>query len=96
MYKKKIQNRLSIFMVFIVVRMILIVVSNKSVQLKEKLSVYDERITSLEHQINLEEARTLEIDEYRKYTYTKKYIEDMAKIKLGLVYKDEIIFKEDN
>ena len=31
---------------------------------------------------------------YTKYTKTKKYAEEVAKDKLGLVYEGEIIFKE--
>ena len=34
------------------------------------------------------------IEEYGKYTKTKKFVEDMAKEKLGLVKDDEIVFKE--
>ena len=34
-----------------------------------------------------------EIEEFRKYTETKKYVEEVAKERLGLVYEDEILFK---
>ena len=37
-----------------------------------------------------------EIEEFRKYTQTKAYIEEVAKDKLGLVYEGEILFKEEN
>ena len=36
-----------------------------------------------------------EIAEYGKYTQTKKYVEELAKDKLGLVYDGEIIFKDE-
>ena len=36
-----------------------------------------------------------ELEEYEKYTQTQKYVEDVAKEKLGLVYEDEIVFKEE-
>ena len=39
--------------------------------------------------------RSEEIEEYRKYTQTKKYAEDVAKEKLGLVKKDEILLKPE-
>ena len=48
----------------------------------------------LEKQKEGELARQKEIEEYEAYTKTQEYIEDVAKSKLGLVYKDEIIFKE--
>ena len=40
-----------------------------------------------------EEQRAKDLDEYEKYTKSKKFIEDMAKTKLGLVNPDEIILK---
>ena len=42
------------------------------------------------------EVREEEIAEYEKYTQTKKYVEEVAKEKLGLVYEGEIIFKDEN
>ena len=35
------------------------------------------------------------VEEYRKYTQTKKYVEEVAKDKLGLVNEGEIIYKPD-
>ena len=51
---------------------------------------------ALQQEIALEEARTEEIQEYEKYTQTKKFVEEVAKDKLGLVYEGEIIFKDEN
>ena len=42
-----------------------------------------------------EEKRVEEIEEYRKYTQTQKYVEEVAKEKLGLVNENEIIFKSE-
>ena len=36
-----------------------------------------------------------ELEEYEKYTKTAKYVEEVAKEKLGLVYEDEIIFQAE-
>lgn len=44
-------------------------------------------------QITEEEERTKELEEYEKYTKTVKYVEEVAKEKLGLVYEDEIVFE---
>ena len=43
--------------------------------------------------IEQEEEREKEIEELRKYVQTKKYAEEVAKERLGLVYEDEILFK---
>ncbi len=91
--RKKKENRLSMVMVTIAVLMVLIVVSFKGIELRQKQEVYAARIEELNQKIAEETERTTEIEEYGKYTKTKKYVEEVAKDKLGLVYEDEIIFK---
>lgn len=51
------------------------------------------RIAELEREINNAKEEAIEIQEMKAYVQTLKYIEEMARKKLGLVYKDEIIFK---
>ena len=82
------------FLVTTVVAMLLIVVAVKSLELHQKLEAYQEREQVLLEQIEQEKAREKEIEEYEKYTQTKKYIEEIAKDKLGLVHDNEIIFRE--
>jgi cell division protein FtsB len=67
-----------------------------SLQLKQKNRTYEQREQALEESIADEEARSQEIEEFEAYTKTKKYVEDVAKDKLGLVYPDEIIFKAND
>jgi len=67
-----------------VVLMMMLVVTFKSVELRAQLQ-----------EIEAEEARSAEIEEYGKYTQTKKFVEEVAKEKLGLVYEGEIIFKDE-
>ncbi len=93
-FRKKRQNRLAMFLVTTAVLMLLLVVGIKSIELREKMAVYAAREAALEELIAQEESRALEIEEFRKYTKTKKYAEEVAKDKLGLVYQGEIIFKE--
>lgn len=42
-----------------------------------------------------EEERALQLEEKRIYIQTKQYVEQIAKEKLGLVNKDEILLKPD-
>ena len=95
-YRRKRQNRFGMFLVSLVVVMLLIVVAVKSIELKEKKAYYRQKEQVLAQQIEAEEQRAEEIKEFEKYTQTKKYIEDVAKDKLGLVYEGEIIFKDEN
>lgn len=94
-YRKKRQNKTGMILVTIVVMMMLIVVTIKSVELQDKKEAYAQREAALLEEIAAEEARTEEIEEYGKYTQTKKYVEEVAKDKLGLVYEGEIIFKDE-
>lgn len=94
-YRKRRQNRLAMLLVTTVVLMMMLVVTIKSVELREKRAVYQAREEALLQEIALEESRSAEIEEYGKYTQTKKFVEEVAKEKLGLVYDGEIIFKDE-
>lgn len=94
-YRKRSQNRFSMFLVSLVVILITIVVAVKSVELKQKLSTYEAKEQQLNAQLDAEQQRAEEIEEFRTYTQTKRYAEEVAKDKLGLVYEGEILFKEE-
>ena len=47
----------------------------------------------IQAQVDEEKQRTEELNEYKKYVQTKKFAEEIAKDKFGLIYPDEIIFK---
>ncbi len=62
-------------------------------KLQQKNQQYQKQEEELLAQIDVEEKRTKEIEDLDKYMQTKKYVEEVAKERLGLVYKDEILFK---
>ncbi len=65
-------------------------------KLKKKQDVYIEKEQNLAEQISKEEQRTKDLVEYEKYTKTSKYVEEVAKDRLELVYGDEIIFESED
>lgn len=71
------------------------VISFKKIELNQKIQAYEKEITRLEAEKEEEEKRTEEIEEYKAYVQTKKYIEQEARDKLGLVYPDEIVFEPE-
>lgn len=93
-YQKRQQNKFSMFLVCLVVLLIMITVAFKSHELGIKIDAKDEEIAQVNEEIAQEEQRREEIDNFKKYTETKGYAEEVAKDKLGLVYEGEIIFKE--
>lgn len=95
-YRKRRQNRFGMFLVSLVVVMLLIVVAFNSIGLMAKKASYQQKEAVLEEQIAAEQERAQEIEEFEKYTHTKKYIEEVARDKLGLVYEGEILFEDEN
>lgn len=94
--RRRRENKFGVMSISAVVLILLVVVSIKSVELHEKNEQYIQREEILIKERDEELTRQEELDEYAKYVKTKKYIEEVAKNKLGLVYKDEIIFKSKN
>lgn len=94
--RKRNENRLGMTMVAVTIIMVVAVVGVNSVSLKQKQEKYMQRELELQQQIDKELSRTEELKELETYTKTKKYAEEIAKEKLGLVYENEIIFKEED
>jgi len=94
-YQKRKQNKFAMVLVAAVLLMLVVAVSVRKSQLQQKYEAYLQEEMELQEKIEEEEARSEELEEYKKYTQTQKYIEDVAKEKLGLVYEDEILFKEE-
>ena len=94
-YQKPKQNRFAMILVTLVLFMLIVAVNFRKAELKERQAIYQAKQEELQRKIDQEEARAEEIKEYEKYTQTQKYIEDMAKEKLGLVYEDEIVFNTE-
>ena len=94
--RKKLRQHLGSFAIIGVVLLLLIFVSVASLSLRVTNGNKQEKIAELESQIEAEEKKSEELEEYKKYVQTKKYAEEVAKEKLGLVYEDEIIFKAED
>ena len=94
--RKKRQNGFSVALVIMVIIMLMIVITYGRIDLQKKQDEYTFKEEQLLEQIEAEEKRAEEIEEYRKYTQTQKYVEEVAKEKLGLVNENEIIFKSED
>ena len=92
-FRRKKQNYMGMITIFVLVFMFCSVLFVRGIGLKNKRDEYNKKIESLEKQIEEQEERTKDLQEYEKYTKTVKYVEEVAKEKLGLVYEDEIVFE---
>ena len=80
-------HKRSVLAISAVVLLLTVMVSANSMTLKAKNREYQAQETELKEQIQAEKDRSEEIKEL------DKYVEDVAKEKLGLVHNNEIIFK---
>ena len=95
-YKRKKQNKMACVLITAVVVMLLTVVAIDGVRLTQKQNEYTVQAAELQSEIDAENKRTEELKELAKYTKTKKFAEEVAEEKLGLVHDGEIIFKPDD
>ena len=88
-------DHLSMFLAGLVVVILMIAVSVNGMSLNRRLGENRKRAVQLKKEIQTEEQRAADIEEYRRYTSTDAYIEEIAREKLGLIYEVETVFKED-
>ncbi|MCR4947328.1 MAG: septum formation initiator family protein [Lachnospiraceae bacterium] len=94
MLEIKRKNKRTMFFITAVVIMVCVALSFQIVKLYQKNKLYIAREESLKVQLENEEKRREDLEKYEQYINSQDYVEDMAKTKLGLVYDDEIIFRE--
>lgn len=92
---KKKRKRRSYFTIAIVVLFLCGLVTYQKYELIDTLEQNQKQLDALEVQKNKLQKEQEEVSDYEAYVQTKKYIEEMAREKLGLVYEDEIIFQAD-
>lgn len=93
------RKRISRFTVFGIIVLSLVLCGtmayNYSV-LKTQQKEYSRQLAGLKKEKKEADKRAEELKEYEEYVKTDEYVEEVAREKLGLVYKDEIIFEPDN
>lgn len=89
------QDRLSMFLAVLVVVILMVAVSVNGMSLNRRLRENRRRTVQLQQEIQTEKQRAADIEEYRRYTSTDAYIEEIAREKLGLIYEGETVFKEE-
>ena len=78
----------------IIVLAFLVIMSVQIVKLKQKVDIQNEQIEEWNEKLTAESERAEEIRQLEESMQDTQFIEDQAKSKLGLVYDNEIIFKE--
>ena len=93
--KKSLKKReKGILVITLAVLALFAVLFSRGLELKKQKAELQNRVEILKAKEQTAYERTAELKEFRSYMSTLQYIEDLAREKLGLVYKDEVIFKE--
>ena len=93
---QKRSNKLVGLAVVVMAIALVVLFNSKSNQIKPRNEESAVRIEKLQQEIESEKARAEELDEYAKYVNTKQFVEEIARKKLGLLYPDEKIFKNED
>lgn len=88
-------NRIASLLITFIMCVVVAIILIQCLGIYRQNQAYAAQQTQLEQQLEEEEARTEEIEAYSEYIKTDEFAEEVAYEKLGLIYKGEIIFKED-
>ena len=92
--KKK--RRMELHLVIFALVVLICVAAFGTMKLQAKNDINEQRKQEIMAQIRDEEERAEEIEDLEKEMQTKKFVEEIAKERLNLVYEDEILFKAKN
>ncbi|MCR5585476.1 MAG: septum formation initiator family protein [Lachnospiraceae bacterium] len=90
--RRKRQN--GILVIMLAVLALFSVLFYRSISLEKKKAELQAVVAEKEAHLAEEQERTQELTAKKSYMSTINYIEDLAREKLGLVFKNEVIFRE--
>ncbi len=93
--KKNPQARAGIWSAIIIAIVMITVVGFRCIELYDKNLTYEQTEEELAQELSDEQTRQEEIAAYEESVGTDEYVEKIARDKLGLVYSDETIFREE-
>lgn len=94
--RRKDENRVGKLCISMILIAFVAAMSVQIARTYQKDQEYMARQAELEAQLEAEQARQRELEQYEAYIQTPEYVEEIAKSRLGLAYENEIIFKELN
>ncbi len=95
MRRKKRRTKKGMFAIGCMAVVLIVVMGVQIIRLYEKQQTLLAQQQELQSQLEEEEERTEELEALQEYMQTDAYIEDTARTRLGMVYEDEILFKEE-
>lgn len=93
--KKRKHSKIATSIIIVCVLVLAGIVFYKSMDLRAKRDALRVQAAELQAQIDDAEAEYQELEALEEYMQTKKYVEDVARNQLGLVYPDEIVIRPE-
>lgn len=93
--RRKKLSRATVFGVIVLTAVLCATLTYKQSTLRAQGKEYASQIKELEKQKKELSKEEKELEEFKDYVKTDKYVEEVAREKFGLVYKDEIIFEPE-
>lgn len=91
---RRTRRRSGAISIAVIVLAFMLVIAVQICRIQARDAEYAAKEQELEQEYEEETQRSSEIDDLETYMNSSEYVEDVAKSKLGLTYKNEIIFKE--
>ena len=93
---KKHMNKFTIMGIVLLCAVLCFTVLYRKSALEAQCKEYNAQITKLKKEKKSVDEQTEELKKFEKYVDTDEYVEKIARERLGLVYKGEIIFEPDD
>lgn len=94
-YTKKKQSKICTVVILVSLLLLGTVVLIRSLSLREQKAELAVQAAELTEQIEEAKDAYAELEEKEEYMKTKKYVEEVARNQLGLVYPDEIVIRPE-
>lgn len=95
MSRRKKKKNGTLIIIIVVVAFAVLVMSIQTGKLNKEYDLLVQERMILEEKVEEEKDREKDLQDLEKYMKTKKYMEEVAKEKLGLVYPNEILIKPE-
>ena len=93
--RKKTIKRVFIGVTVAVIGLLLVIVLANASSMSDRKKELETKISELNRSIDEQNKKTTELEEYREYTKTREFTEEIAREKLGLVYPGEIVLRAE-
>lgn len=91
--KRKRKRSTGLRIIAVAVMVLFGIIAYSGISLREEKEALEKQYHNLGEQLQAEKERSLLLEERQAYMQTIRYIEEIAREKLGLVYKNEVIFR---